>query len=89
MFFCAMYGVVVVSVMVVAIQNTLEFSVLEAKAYVCINKLNSRKELLNDASSMISKFIKASKLANSCEADQKKNYQELRRVSHKFMKKVR
>lgn len=90
MFICAIYGVVVVSVMVVAIQNTLEFSVLESKAFTCINKLNSRKELLSDASSMISTFIKVSrKMNNASESEQNKAYQTFRNISHEFMKKVR
>lgn len=89
MFICAIYGVVVVSVMVVGIQNTLEFTVLEAKAFTCINKLNSRKHLLNDASSMISKFIRFTKAHYTTEAVQRENYKSFREVAHQFMQNVR
>ena len=89
MFICAIYGVVVVSVMVVGIQNTLEFTVLEAKAFTCINKLNSRKQLLNDASSMISKFIRFAKAPLTNDKTQRDNYKSFREVAHQFMQNVR
>ena len=89
MFICAIYGVVVVSVMVVGIQNTLQFTVLEEKAFTCINKLNSRKQLLNDASSMISKFIRFSKAPNKNATEQRQNYKSFREVAHTFMQNVR
>ena len=89
MFICAIYGVVVVSVMVVGIQNTLEFTSLEAKAFTCINKLNSRKELVSDASTMISKFLRFSHHTSSKNPDVAKNYKQFREVAHNFMQNVR
>lgn len=88
-FICAIFGVVVVSVMVVAIQNTLEFSVLEEKAFTCINKLKARKDLFQDASQMVGKLLIFTRRPPKTEAALKTSMQQLRELSKNFMKNVR
>ena len=88
-FVCAIYGVVVVSVMVVAIQNTLEFSVLEEKAFTCINKLSARKELFKDASQMVGKILIFTRRPPKTQKTLQKSMQKLRELSSSFMKNVR
>lgn len=88
-FVCAIYGVVVVSVMVVAIQNTLEFTVLEEKAFTCINKLNARKQIFKDASKMVGKLLILNRKPPTTESAMKKSLMTLRKLSSTFMKNNR
>jgi len=88
-FVCAVYGVIVVSVIVVAIQNTLEFTILEEKAFTCINKLDSRKDLYKQATRMISKILSFSRRPPTEPNKLKQCVRDLRSISHNFMKNVR
>lgn len=88
-FVCAIYGVVVSSVMVVAIQNTFTFSNLEEKAFTCINKLKARNQLYKEATYMVSMFLRFNRRPPTSEKLLKKVVRDLRSISHNFMKNVR
>ena len=88
-FFCAIFGVTVVSVMVVAIQNTLMFTLLEEKAYTCINKLNSRKKLLQAAAKMISRLLILNRRPPENENAALGEFQKFKELSLIFLKNTR
>lgn len=52
-FFCSIYGVTVVSLMVVTITNTLEMSGAEKKAYLTLERLEVKRELRTNAGYMV------------------------------------
>lgn len=58
LFFCSIFGVLIVSFMVVTVQNELEMSVFETKAYAVIKKIGLKKELKQYAANIIGKSIK-------------------------------
>lgn len=88
-FFCAIFGVTVVSVMVVAIQNTLMFTLLEEKAYTCINKLSSRKKLLTAAAKMISRLLILNRRPPENEKSALNEFQRFKELSLAFIKNTR
>lgn len=89
-FFCAIYGVVVISIMVVAIQNTLKMDPLEERAYTCIIKLDLRKVLVKEASQLIGKFmIFAKKCKQTSLQSAKRQGEAIKLLSHQFMKGLR
>lgn len=53
-FFCSIYGVTVVSLMVVAITNTLEMSNAENKSYLTLERLEIKTQMKEKASKMVS-----------------------------------
>ena len=67
-FGCAMYGVIVVSLIVVTITNTLEMNSSESKSFVVLERLKIRQEMREHASHIIGLAVK---LRNS--DGQKKN----------------
>lgn len=58
MFLCSLVGVIVISMMVVAVQNKLKMSGLESKAYTVINKVEIRKMVKRTAAEVIGKAAK-------------------------------
>jgi len=54
-FLCAMFGVVVVSMIVVAVMNELDMTILEQKAFVVIKRMGLRKELVQSSAKVICK----------------------------------
>ena len=58
MFFCAMFGVIIVSVMVVAVTNSLEMTNLESKAYTVIKKLAIKNRMRDQAADIITKAVR-------------------------------
>lgn len=55
MFLCSLVGVIVISVMVVAVTNKLEMSNLQTKAYTVISKIKIKKEIKHQAAQIIGK----------------------------------
>ena len=58
MFICAMVGVIIVSIMVVAIMNELEMTNNEAKAYTVISKIQLKRRMTDQAACIISKAMR-------------------------------
>lgn len=65
MFFCSLAGVVIISIMVVAVTNELEMDSLQSKAYTVIRKISIKEKMKNEAASVIGKasrlFLKIKK----------------------------
>lgn len=57
-FLCAMFGVVVVSMIVVTVMNMLEMTTTESKAFTVIKRTAIRKDLVNSSSTLISRAMK-------------------------------
>lgn len=57
-FLCAMFGVVVVSMIVVTVMNMLEMSSTESKAFTVIKKTTSRKNLIHKSASLITQALR-------------------------------
>jgi hypothetical protein len=57
-FLCAMFGVVVVSMIVVAVMNELDMSGVEQKAFVVIKRMGLRKELVESSARVICKAFR-------------------------------
>lgn len=55
-FFCSMFGVVIVSMVVVTVMNLFEMTNLESKAYTVIKKLRIKKRMKEKASGIIGKM---------------------------------
>lgn len=55
MFFCSLVGVVVISVMVVAVTNKLEMDTLEKKVYTVMTKISLKEKMINKAAKVIGK----------------------------------
>lgn len=53
MFLCSLVGVIIISVMVVAVTNKLEMSNLQSKAYTVISKIRIKKDVQNKAASIL------------------------------------
>lgn len=75
--------------MVVAIQNTLMFTLLEEKAYTCINKLSSRKKLLTAAAKMISRLLILNRRPPETEKTALNEFQRFKELSLDFIKNTR
>lgn len=88
MFVCSFFGVVVVSVMVVGIQNTLQLSVLEEKAFTCINKYQARRNLYREAGRLISKLLIVNKNPPRGEAQLIKSLSNIKALSRQFVANV-
>lgn len=58
MFLCSLVGVIVISMMVVAVKNKLEMNGLETKAYTVINKVEIKKKVKLSAADVIGKAVK-------------------------------
>lgn len=56
-FFCAMFGVVVVSMIVVTVMNMLEMSDAESKAFTVSKKITLRKAMTQDSGVILGKFM--------------------------------
>lgn len=56
-FFCAMFGVVVVSMIVVTVMNMLEMSGAESKAFTVSKKMSLRKQMTEDSGVVLGKFM--------------------------------
>ena len=63
-FFCSLYGVTVVSLMVVTITNTLEMSTAEEKAYLVMEKLEVKDQMKEVAGHMVTYMGKLTQVAN-------------------------
>lgn len=57
-FFCSMFGVVIVSMVVVSVMNLFEMNNLESKAFTVIKKLRVKKRMKDKASKVIGKLGK-------------------------------
>lgn len=57
-FLCSLVGIVVISMMVVAVNNKMDMSGLEAKAYTVINKVEIKTEMKKRAADVITKAAK-------------------------------
>lgn len=55
MFLCALFGVIIVSIMVVSIMNELEMSPLEEKSYSLITKIDHKSDMRRSAASVITR----------------------------------
>lgn len=58
MFLCSMFGVVIVSFVVVTVRNELEMTSLESKAYTVIKKIEIKNKMKHDAATIINKAAK-------------------------------
>jgi len=58
MFICSMFGVVVVSFVVVTVKNQLEMTAFETKAFTVIRKTGLKSKIKNEAAIIISKAAK-------------------------------
>ena len=84
MFVCAMFGVIIVSVMVVAVNNSLEMTSLESKAYIVIKKLRIRSRMRHQAAQIMTKAAKMYlKVKNNKNIESKKVF-ELNHITQKF-----
>lgn len=57
-FFCSLFGVVIVSMVVVSVMNLFEMNNLESKAYTVIKKLRIKNRMKNTAAGIIGKITK-------------------------------
>lgn len=57
-FLCAMFGVVVVSMIVVAVMNELDMSGVEEKAFVVVKRMDLRKDLVQESANVICKAFR-------------------------------
>lgn len=57
-FFCSIFGVIIVSFMVVTVKNELDMTVLESKAYAVIKKVELKEKLKKQAASIIGKGVR-------------------------------
>lgn len=58
MFLCSIIGVIIISIMVVAVTNKLEMTTLQAKAYSVIKKVEIKQEYKKQAALLIGKTSK-------------------------------
>ena len=58
MFLCSMFGVVIVSFVVVTVRNELEMTSLESKAYTVIKKIEIKNKMKHQAATIIGKAAK-------------------------------
>lgn len=58
MFLCSLVGVIVISIMVVAVTNQLEMNSLQSKAYTVIRKINLKEKMKKEAAGVIGKALK-------------------------------
>lgn len=58
MFLCSMFGVVIVSFVVVTVRNELEMTTLESKAYTVIKKIEIKNKMKHEAATIIGKAAK-------------------------------
>ena len=57
-FICAMFGVVVVSMIVVTVMNMLDMSNVESKAFTVIKRMTLRSQLMDDSARAIGKAMR-------------------------------
>jgi len=57
-FLCSMFGVVIVSMVVVTVINLFEMSKLESKAFTIINKLTTKKIMKEKAALIIQRVMR-------------------------------
>jgi len=58
MFLCSMFGVVIVSIVVVTAMNTFELTLVESKAFTIIRKMTLKNRMKSNAAHIISLFSK-------------------------------
>lgn len=58
MFACSLVGVVVISIMVVAVTNQLEMNSLQSKAYTVMRKISLKEKMKKEAAKCIGKASK-------------------------------
>jgi Ion channel len=58
MFMVALVGVVIVSIVVLTVQNLFEMSSLESKAYTVVQKINIKKDIREHAAEVITRLSK-------------------------------
>lgn len=58
MFLCSLVGIVVISLMVVAVTNKLEMTNLQSKAFTVITRVNTKDKVKIKAASLIGKACK-------------------------------
>lgn len=58
MFFCSLVGVIVISIMVVAVTNKLEMTKIQKKVFTFMNKLSLKEKMRRQAAKVITQAMK-------------------------------
>lgn len=86
MFFCSLVGVVIISIMVVAVTNELEMSSLQSKAFTVIKKISIKEKMKHEAASVLGKAARLYLNIKKHRSIKAKNVYKLNRKILRFKK---
>lgn len=83
MFLCSLVGVIVISIMVVAVTNKLEMNSLQSKAYTVMRKVSMKEKMKDEAAKVIGK---ATRLYLNIKSSKAIKVQEVFSLNRRIMK---